>query len=286
MVAGGFPHPKQGVIMKKTIIAIIVLAALVGVLALSLAACDPKDDNIIVVGYTIYEPMNYLENNQLVGFDTELAKAVFQELGYTVKFKEISWENKYIDLNSGNIDCIWNGFTSNGDDNGTPKSELVDFSYKYMNNMQCVLVRADNTATTFADLNNSAITGVAESGSAGESYIQNNIPDCTLKTATTQMTAINEVNSGTSAFAVVDILLAKSIIGKGNFTNLKIVETLNSAPEQYAIGFRKGDDLRNKVNEVLQKFLEDGTTRGIAEKYGLVNEYITDYSVIPCSVNR
>ena len=266
--------------MKKTIITIIVLAALVGVLALSLTACDPKDDNIIVVGYTIYEPMNYMENNQLVGFDTELAKAVFQELGYTVKFKEISWENKYIDLNSGNIDCIWNGFTSNGDDNGTPKSELVDFSYKYMNNMQCVLVRADNTATTFADLNNSAITGVAESGSAGESYIQDNIPNCTLKTATTQMTAINEVNSGTSAFAVVDILLAKSIIGKGNFTNLKIVETLNSAPEQYAIGFRKGDDLRNKVNEVLQKFLEDGTTRGIAEKYGLENAIITDYSVL------
>lgn len=266
--------------MKKTIITIIVLAALVGVLALSLTACDPKDDNIIVVGYTIYSPMNYFENNELVGFDTELAKAVFQELGYTVQFKEISWENKYIDLNSGNIDCIWNGFTSNGDDNGTPKSELVDFSYKYMNNMQCVLVRADNTATTFADLNNSAITGVAESGSAGESYIKDNIPDCTLKTAPTQMTAINEVNSGTSAFAVVDILLAKSIIGKGNFTNLKIVETLNSAPEQYAIGFKKGNDLRNKVNEVLQKFLEDGTTRRIAEKYGLVNEYITDYSVL------
>lgn len=266
--------------MKKSIIAIIVLVALVGVLALTLTACEPKDNNIIVVGYTIYEPMNYLENNQLVGFDTDLAKAVFAELGYEVVFKEISWENKYIDLNSGNIDCIWNGFTSNGDDNGTPKSELVDFSYKYMNNMQCVLVRADNTATTFADLNNSAITGVAESGSAGESYIQDNIPDCTLKTATTQMTAINEVNSGTSAFAVVDILLAKSIIGKGNFTNLKIVETLNSAPEQYAIGFKKGNDLRNKVNEVLQKFLEDGTTKAIAEKYGLVNEYIIDYSVL------
>lgn len=266
--------------MKKSIIAIIVLVALVGVLAFSLTACEPKDDNIIVVGYTIYEPMNYLENNQLVGFDTDLAKAVFAELGYEVVFKEISWENKYIDLNSGNIDCIWNGFTSKGDDNGTPKSELVDFSYKYMNNMQCVLVRADNTATTFDDLNDSAITGVAESGSAGESYIQDNISACTLKTSTTQMTAINEVNSGTSTFAVVDILLAKSIIGKGNFTNLKIVETLNSAPEQYAIGFKKGNDLRNKVNEVLQKFLEDGTTRAIAEKYGLVNEYITDYSVL------
>ncbi len=266
--------------MKKTIITIIVLAALVGVLAFSLTACDPKDDNVIVVGYTIYSPMNYFENNELVGFDTELAKAVFAELGYDVVFKEINWENKYIDLNSGNIDCIWNGFTSNGEDDGTPRNQLVDFSYKYMVNRQSVIVRADNTATTFDELNNSAITGVAESGSAGESYIKDNIAGCTLKTATTQMTAINEVNSGTSTFAVVDFLLANSIIGQGNFTNLKIINELNSADEQYAIGFRKGDDLRNKVNEVLQKFIEDGTTRAIAEKYGLENAIITDYSVL------
>ena len=247
--------------MKKTIITIIVLAALVGVLALSLTACDPTE-KVVVVGYTIYEPMNYFENNELVGFDTELAKAVFQELGYTVEFKEINWENKYIDLNSGNIDCIWNGFTSNGDNNGTPKSDLVDFSYKYMVNRQCVVVQSSNNATTFDELNNKAVTGVAENGSAGEDYIESNISDCTLKSATTQMTAINEVNAGTSTFAVVDFLLATSIIGQGNFANLKIINELNSEDEQYAIGFRKGDDLRNKVNEVLQKFLEDGTTRG------------------------
>lgn len=278
-VAGGFPHPKQGVIMKKTIITIIVLAALVGVLALSLTACEPTE-KVVVVGYTIYEPMNYFENNELVGFDTELAKAVFQELGYTVEFKEINWENKYIDLNSGNIDCIWNGFTSNGDDNGTPKSDLVDFSYKYMVNRQCVVVQSSNNATTFDELNNKAVTGVAENGSAGEDYIESNISDCTLKSATTQMTAINEVNAGTCTFAVVDFLLANSIIGQGNFANLKIINELNSEDEQYAIGFRKGDDLRNRVNEVLQKFLEDGTTRGIAEKYGLENAIITDYSVL------
>lgn len=279
-VAGGFPHPKQGVIMKKTIITIIVLAALVGVLALSLTACEPTE-KVVVVGYTIYEPMNYFENNELVGFDTELAKAVFQELGYTVEFKEINWDNKYIDLNSGNIDCIWNGFTSNGaEDDGTPKSNLVDFSYKYMVNRQCVVVQSSNNATTFDELNNKAVTGVAESGSAGEDYIESNISDCTLKTAPTQMTAINEVNAGTCTFAVVDFLLANSIIGQGNFANLKIINELNSEDEQYAIGFRKGDDLRNKVNEVLQKFLEDGTTRGIAEKYGLENAIITDYSVL------
>lgn len=265
--------------MKKTIITIIVLAALVGVLALSLTACDPTE-KVVVVGYTIYSPMNYFENNELVGFDTELAKAVFQELGYTVEFKEINWENKYIDLNSGNIDCIWNGFTSNGDDNGTPKSDLVDFSYKYMVNRQCVVVQSSNNATTFGELNNKAVTGVAENGSAGEDYIESNIADCTLKSATTQMTAINEVNAGTCTFAVVDFLLANSIIGQGNFANLKIINELNSEDEQYAIGFRKGDDLRNKVNEVLQKFLEDGTTRGIAEKYGLENAIITDYSLL------
>ena len=267
--------------MKKKIFALVLVVALVASVAVGLAACNDKDSNIVTVGYTLYSPMNYVENGELVGFDTELAKAVFAELGYdNVIFKEINWGQKYVELNSGSVDCLWNGFTANGSDDGTPRDQLVDFSYKYMVNRQCVIVRADNNATTFDELKNSAITGVAESGSAGESYIKANIAGCTLKTATTQMTAINEVNAGTSTFAVVDFLLANSIIGQGNFTNLKIINELNSADEQYAIGFRKGDDLRNKVNEVLQKFIEDGTTRGIAEKYGLENAIITDYSVL------
>lgn len=274
------PHHK-GVYMKKVIIALVLVAALVGVLAFGLTACNPDgDENVVVVGYTLYSPMNYMENGELVGFDTELAKAVFGELGYRVVFKEINWANKYIDLNSGNINCIWNGFTSNGDEEGTPKSELVDFSYKYMVNKQCVIVRTDNSANTFDDLNMTSVSGSFESGSAGEDYVLANIANCTKKSAPNQMSALMEVNAGTSTFAVVDYLLANSIVGQGDYSNLKIIDSLSSADEQYAIGFKKGDKLRDKVNEVLLKFIQDGTTMAIAEKYGLQNALITDYSIL------
>ena len=267
--------------MKKVIIALVLVAALVGVLAFGLTACNPDgDENVVVVGYTLYSPMNYMENGELVGFDTELAKAVFGELGYRVVFKEINWANKYIDLNSGNINCIWNGFTSNGDEEGTPKSELVDFSYKYMVNKQCVIVRTDNSATTFDDLNMTSVSGSFESGSAGEDYVLANIANCTKKSAPNQMSALMEVNAGTSTFAVVDYLLANSIVGQGDYSNLKIIDSLSSADEQYAIGFKKGDKLRDKVNEVLLKFIQDGTTMAIAEKYGLQNALIIDYSIL------
>lgn len=267
--------------MKKKIFALVLVVALVASVAVGLAACnDEIDEKVVVVGYTDYPPMNYTENGELIGFDTELAKAVFEELGYRVVFKEISWPNKYIDLNSGNINCIWNGFTSNGDEEGTPKSELVDFSYKYMINKQCVIVRTDNTASTFDDLNTSSVIGSYESGSAGEDYVLAKIANCTKKPAPNQMSALMEVNAGTSTFAVVDYLLANSIVGQGDYSNLKIIDSLSSADEQYAIGFKKGDELRDKVNEVLVKFLEDGTTLAIATKYGLQNALITDYSIL------
>lgn len=100
---------------------------------------DKEDNNKnthkkeIVVGYTIYEPMNYKDDDgNLVGFDTELAVAVFEGLGYTVSFKEIDWSKKYDHLNDGTIDCVWNGFIINfTDDDGIPRTEKVDYSYYY-----------------------------------------------------------------------------------------------------------------------------------------------------------
>lgn len=138
--------------MKKKIFALVLVVALVASVAVGLAACNDKDGNIVTVGYTLYSPMNYMENGELVGFDTELAKAVFAELGYDkVIFKEINWGQKYVELNSGSVDCLWNGFTANGSDDGTPRDQLVDFSYKYMINKQCVVVKKDSAYTSFAD---------------------------------------------------------------------------------------------------------------------------------------
>ena len=252
-------------------------------LALALMACVAlfagcKEEKTVVVGYTDYAPMNYLdESGKLVGFDTELAEKVFGGLGYKVVFKEIEWSAKYTDVNSGNIDCIWNGFTANvaDDDDGIQRAQKVDFSYNYMENRQVVVVKKDSGITSAADL--SGKQGAAESGSAGETY-GTTFEGATIKGFLKQTDCLFEVKSGTAAFCVLDAQLAKSYCGKGDYADLQIVDGLSSDVEYYAIGFKKGSELTAEVNKQLEKLAADGTIKALGEKYGVANTVITDFS--------
>ena len=231
----------------------------------------------VVVGYTIYEPMNYQdENGELIGYDTDLAKAVFEALGYEVIFQEIDWSSKYTDLDSGTIDCVWNGFTCNtADDDGIQRAEKVDFSYNYMENRQVIVAKADSGIKTAADLNGKLAS--VESGSAGETYAKT-FEGVTTKGALKQTDCLLEVNSGAADFAVLDAQLAKSYAGKGDYANIAIVDELSSEVEYYAIGFKKGSELTAKVNAQLEALAADGTIATLAEKYGVSNTAITDFS--------
>ena len=252
-----------------------VLAAML--LMSCFAACAPQEKTV-VVGYTIYEPMNYKDaDGKLVGFDTELAEAVFTGLGYKVIFQEIDWKAKYTDLNAGTIDCIWNGFTANtkDDDDGIARAEKVDFSYNYMENRQVIVVKKGSGIASAADLNGKQ--GAAESGSAGETYGKS-FEGTTIKGFDVQTKCLFEVNAGTAAFAVVDAQLAKSYVGKNDYKDLEIVEALSSEVEFYAIGFKKGSELTAKVNEQLEKLAKDGTLATLAEKYGVATTVITDFA--------
>ena len=271
--------------MKK-IIALILASVMI---CLAFAACSSKEGtkdaetgkdekkNVVVIGYTIYEPMNYKdENGNLVGYDTDLAKAVFEKLGYEVNFQEIVWESKYTDLNSGTIDCIWNGFTCNtSDDDGVARAEKVDFSYNYMENRQVIVAKKDAGIASAEDLKGK--TAAVESGSAGETYAQT-FDGVVTKGFTKQTDCLFEVNSGTADFCVLDAQLAKSYAGKGDYAELAIVDDLSSDVEYYAIGFKKGSDLTAKVNEQLIALGQDGTIEQLAEKYNVANTAIKDFS--------
>ncbi len=258
--------------MKK-MIAMLLAVLLV---ASMFVGCGAKKDTI-VVGYTKYPPMNYEEDGKLIGFDTELAEKVFTNLGYKVIFKEIQWENKYTDLNSKEIDCIWNGFTCNAadSDDGVQRSEKVDFSYKYMKNRQVVVVKNGSGITSAADL--SGKLAGAEAGSAGETYAAQ-FSGVTVKPFGTQMECLMDVNSGTTAFAVADALLVESVVGKGDYANLTILNDLSSDIEYYAIGFRKNSDLTAKVNAELEKLAKDGFLMTLAQKYKVDATVVTDFS--------
>lgn len=271
--------------MKKLIALLMTIALIVSCFAgCGAADADKGNSNgdkggskgTIVVGYTEYAPMNYVENGELIGFDTELAKAVFSNLGYDVYFQLIDWGNKYTDLNSGTIDCVWNGFTCNSkDDDGIARTDKVDFSYNYMENRQVIVAKKGSGITSAADLKKK--TAAVEDGSAGAEYAAT-FDGVTVKNCTYQTDCLMEVLSLTADFAVLDAQLAKSYCGKGNYKDLEIIDGLSSDVEYYAIGFKKGSDLTAKVNAELVKLAADGTIKKLAEKYGVLNTTILDYS--------
>ena len=268
--------------MKKLITSLLAIM-LILTSSVLLPSCQKTDDNIdkktITIGYTDYAPMNYEdENGKLVGFDTELAQKMFEELGFEVRFKLIEWGNKYSELNSGTIDCIWNGFTANtSDDDGIARSEKVDFSYYYMTNAQCIVKKAsDADITSTAGFEGKTVA--YESSSAAQGYVDGITENVNKKGVATQMDALLSVKAGTADFAVVDILLAQSIVGKGDYSTLAINESLELEGEYYAVGFRKGSELTAEINKLFVKYAENGYLSELAAKYGLTNSIITDYT--------
>ena len=271
--------------MKKIIALLAVIAML---FAFAGCTADQNKDNAsdasqakkptVVVGYTIYKPMNYLDDaGTLIGFDTELAEAVFEGLGYKVVFKEIKWENKYTELESGAINCVWNGFTCNtADDDGVARADKVDFSYNYMENRQVVVVKKDSGIAAKKDLGGKSAD--AENGSAGETYAKGLADNIVFKGAPKQTDCLMSVKSGNADFAVLDAQLAKSYCGKGDYAELQIVDALSSDVEYYAIGFKKGSELNAKVHEQLEELAKDGTITDLAKKYGLETTAITDFA--------
>lgn len=250
------------------------------------AACKKSESVVdvttktITVGYTDYAPMNYKEDGVLMGFDTELAIMTFNALGYDVRFKLIDWSNKYMELDSSTIDCVWNGFTMNSSDkiNGvdTARADIVDFTMPYMYNAQCIVRKT--TAQDISDVSQFAGKSVAyEAGSAAVGFVEtlSNINDTPLAS---QMDALREVNAGTADYAVVDVILAKANAGKGNYTNIVINEGLEMDKELYAIAFKKNSDLDEKVNVMLDAFAKTGVLMELATKYGLQDVVITDYA--------
>ena len=227
-----------------------------------------QDKGTMVIGYTVYEPMNYTdENGEFTGFDTEFARAVCEKLGVEPEFVEINWDTKVIELDAKSIDCIWNGMTITDD-----LKENISVSDPYVKNMQVVVIK-DSNKDKFTDTASLAgATLVAEAGSAGQAAVEadENLSQATLTTVTKQTDALLEIESGASDAAILDWTLAKSMIGEGtDFADLMMIDGAELSVEEYGIGFRKDSDLCTKVNEIMAELVEDGTLPALAEKYGL-----------------
>ena len=269
--------------MKKIISVVLAVLMIAGMMTV-FASCGKGSDfekiqekGEIVVGYTVYAPMNYYDANgdleadesgEFIGFDTELAKLVGEKLGVTVKFQLIEWGNKYTELTAGAIDCIWNGFTSNSkDDDGIERKDKVDFTYAYLDNAQCVIVRSADAANFTSAASLQGKKGAAETGSAGESYAKTVTDADKVVGKASQMDTFIDLKSGAVDFIVVDVLLADKIVGKGDYANLVKATGIEIDSEVYSIGCRKGSDLDEKINEALVELLNEGKIEALATKY-------------------
>lgn len=221
-----------------------------------------KDKGTLIVGITNFEPMDYKdESGEWVGFDADMAKAFAESLGVEAEFVEIDWDNKILELDARSIDCVWNGMTLT--DEVTSSMECTN---AYLNNAQVVVVPSD-AADQYQDVDSlSGLSFAVEAGSAGEEQVSALGLDYTPVTA--QADALMEVAAGTSDAAVIDSLMAGAMIGEGTaYADLTYTIGLNS--EEYGVGFRKGSDLAEELNNFFTQSYEDGSMQEIAETYGV-----------------
>ena len=256
--------------MKKFLAILMALS-----MTLALAACggDNAEDQSsdapaeVKIGMTLYEPMNYMdENGELTGFETEFAKAVYGKLGMTPVFQEINWDSKVMELNSENIDCIWNGMTK------TPElDEGLTLTAPYLKNYQVVVIRAEDADkyTSTADLADKKVD--AEAGSTGESALKadENLSKDAYTSVTKQVDALLEVKTGAADACVLDFVLANALVGQGDYSDLTVIPDLQLSVEEYVVGFRKDDALAEQVNGAIAELAEDGTLEELAVKYEL-----------------
>lgn len=277
--------------MSKKIIA-LVLAVLVATIGFVLVACNKsegtetttaagasdeskavsadsdleyvKSKGKLVVGITEFEPMDYKDKDsgEWIGFDADLAKAFAKEIGVDVEFVEIGWDNKIIDLNGKNIDCVWNGMTLTDD-----VKAAMETSKAYCNNAQIVILPSDKVDSIKSVDDCKELNFAVENGSAGKNQAEAN--GFKYTEVEKQSDALTEVASGTSDAAIIDSLMAGAMVGEGTgFAKLTATDIkLNS--EEYGVGFRKGSDLAAKLNEFFDKSLADGSMEELAKTYGV-----------------
>ena len=281
--------------MKKR----VVCAALVSIMTMSLAACSggaasapaetkaesteakteaaettekaaeaegetKAEGGTLIVGFDQdFPPMGFMgDDGEYTGFDLELAQEAAKRLGLEYKPQPIAWDAKDMELESGNIDCIWNGFTMTGREDGYTWRE------PYMENSQVFVVAGDSGIKSQADLAGKVVE--CQVDSSAEAALKE-VPDLTatfaqLLTTADYNTAFMDLEQGAVDAIAMDVVVAGYQISQRNADFVILEDSL--AAEEYAIGFKKGNtELKDKVQGALEEMAADGTLKTISEKW-------------------
>lgn len=226
-----------------------------------------NDDETLIVGFDAsFPPYGYKDDDgEYVGFDLELAQEVCDINDWKLVKQPVDWDAKDMEIDSGTIDCIWNGFTMNG------REDEYTWSDPYIDNKQVMVVATDSGINSFDDLSGKLVETQADSSAlAALQGDQKKLADTfgSLTEIAEYNTAFMDLESGACDAIAMDIGVAYyQINSRKNPDDYKVLDEEISS-EQYAVGFKLGnEELRDKVQATLDEMAEDGTVAKIAEKY-------------------
>lgn len=240
------------------------------------AADDSKDDaerTTFTVGFDAeFPPYGFMdESGDYVGFDLDLAAEVCERQGWELKKQPINWDTKDMELSSGSIDCIWNGFTMNG------REDDYTWSVPYVDNSQVFVVAEDSGIATKADLAGKVVGVQADSSALAALEDEESPENLELAASFSALnqfgdynTAFMELEAGSIDALAMDIGVASYQMSQREGYTILTGENEEEylATEQYAIGFLKGnDELKDTVESTLMEMVDDGTFAEITEKY-------------------
>lgn len=255
--------------MKKIIA--LVLAALTFVLALSLAGCGKKDDKngaqTFIMGIDPeYKPFSYMdENGEYTGFDVEICKAACEKLGWEFKVFGVNWDNKLVQLDAKECDCVWSGMTILD----SMKDAGYVISKPYFDNEQVLVVKADSKITSSKQLAGKDVA--VQLGTSGESLLKGDLKESLADTFNKVVTCESFLKCFTELDGkAVDAVFVDKPVAENYVAEHKgfVIIDEDLGAEQYGIAFRSGDaELCEKMEGAVAELVEDGTYAKIAEKY-------------------
>ena len=260
--------------MKRVLVALLAISMAAGVLT----GCGSKgSDKTFTVGFDAeFPPYGYRDDNgEYVGFDLDLAAEVCKRQGWELVKQPIDWDAKDMELSSGAIDCIWNGFTMNG------REDAYTWTEPYVDNSQVFVVAAASGVQNKEELAGKVVAVQKDSSALAALNDEENADNIALRDSFAQLieyadynTAFMDLEQGAVDAVAIDIGVAQYQIAQreaGKFVMLQGEEN-KLAVEQYAVGFLKGnDELRDTVQKTLDEMAADGTFTQIAEKWGLTD---------------
>lgn len=273
--------------MKKRLLSAVMASAMV----LSLAACggaktettaaettaEKKEETTtagttaaetaggtLIVGFDQdFPPMGFVgDNGEYTGFDLDLAKEVASRLGLEYKAQPVAWDSKDMELESGNIDCIWNGFTITG------REDDYTWTTPYMANKQVFVVANDSDIKSQADLAGKVVEVQADSSAEAALKENQDLANTfgQLLTTPDYNTAFMDLEQGAVDAVAMDVIVAGYQIKQRN-ADFKILDD-SLSEEEYGVGFKKGNtELRDKVQGALEEMAADGTLAKISDEW-------------------